>query len=54
MIDDEKVNLKYSVCLLKNDVKCSSAELSKHDVLMFIHAAEHLIEYLSSTFDHRA
>lgn len=53
MIDDEEVNLEWSICLMKNGVRCSASGLSKHDVLMFIHAAEHLIEYLSSTFDHR-
>jgi hypothetical protein len=53
MIDDEEVNLEYSIWLMKNDVKCSSADMSKNDALIFIHAAEHLIEYLSSTFDHR-
>ena len=54
MIDDEEVNLEYSICLMKNGVRCPSAGLSKNDALIFIHAAEHLIEYLSSTFDHRA
>ena len=53
MIDDEEVNLEYSIWLMKNDVKCSSANMSKNDALIFIHVAEHLIEYLSSTFDHR-
>lgn len=53
MIDDEEVNLEYSICLKKNGVSCSSSELSKNDALIFIHAAEHLIEYLSSTFDQR-
>jgi hypothetical protein len=53
MIDDEEVNLEYSIWLMKNDVKCPSVDLSKSDALIFIHAAEHLIEYLRSTFEER-
>ena len=53
MIDDEEVNLEYSIWLMKNDVKCSSADMSKNDALIFIHAAEHLIEYLKSIFEER-
>jgi hypothetical protein len=53
MIDDEEVNLEYSICLFKANVRCFSADLSKSDALIFIHAAEHLIEYLKSTFEER-
>lgn len=53
MMDDEEVNLEYSIWLMKNNVKCPSVDLSKSDALIFIHAAEHLIEYLRSTLEER-